>query len=520
MYAHARKLATHSLIVMVGFALSRLFGLARNVVLAQQFGTGREYEAFIAALIVPDLVFQILAGGAVGSAFIPVFKGYFARDDEDEAWRFTSKVMSLAFAATAPVALVLALLARPLTELLVPGWDAADKDLTATLMRTMMISPAIFALSGFAASVLNSFQRFALAALAPIVYNLAIILSALLLRPFGIEGVAVGVAVGALLHLLVQVPGLIGLGMRFRFSLDIAHAGVREVLTLMGPRMIGLGVTQVNQLVNVMLASYLVVGSIGYLNVAWLMVMTPLVLAMAVSTAVFPTLAEESAQDNPEAVKEVFLISLRSILFLSVPMAIGLMVLGEPLIRLFFERGEFTAESTRMTAFALTFYAIGLAGHATVEIVDRVFYAVHDTGTPVKAAGMAFAINVILSLALMSTPLNYRGLALANALAALAEAALLLYLVQRRLDGLALRGVLTSLGKTVAASLVMGITIAALPRLMGRYFGNYFALPASLELVIVIGTVALAGATVYLLLAYLLRSEEVRLLLRLARARR
>ena len=515
MYARARKLAESSLIVMVGFALSRVFGLARNVVLAQQFGTGREYEAFIAALIVPDLVFQILAGGAVGSAFIPVFKGYFARDEEDEAWRFTSKVMSLAVAATAPVALILAILARPLTELLVPGWDAAGKDLTATLMRTMLISPAIFAVSGFAASVLNSFQRFALAALAPIVYNLTIIASAFALRPYGIEGVAIGVALGALLHLGVQVPGLIALGMRFRFALDLGHAGVREVLRLMGPRMIGLGIVQVNQLVNVVLASYLVVGSIGYLNVAWLMVMTPLVLAMAVSTAVFPTLAEESAQEHTEAVKEVFLVSLRTILFLSVPMAIGLMVLGEPLIRLFFERGEFTADMTRMTAFALVFYAIGLAGHATVEIVDRVFYAIHDTGTPVKAAGVAFAINLTLSVILMSTALNYRGLALANSLAALAEAALLLVLIGRRLNGLDLRGVLTSLSRTVVASLVMGITIAALPRVMVNAFG----LPASFELVVVIGLVALAGATVYLVLAYLLRSEELRVLLRLARSR-
>jgi putative peptidoglycan lipid II flippase len=515
MYARARKLATNSLIVMLGFVLSRVFGLARNVVLAQQFGTGREYEAFIAALIVPDLVFQILAGGAVGAAFIPVFKGYFARDDDEGGWRLTSRVMTLAFLATAPVALVLALLARPLTELLVPGWDAADKDLTATLMRTMLVTPAIFALSGFAASVLNSFQRFALAALAPIIYNLAIIVSAIVLRPFGIEGVAVGVAVGALLHLGVQVPGLVALGMRFRPSIDLADPGVREVLRMMGPRMIGLGIMQVNQLVNVVLASYLVVGSIGYLNVAWLMVMTPLVLAMAVSTAVFPTLAEESAREDTAAVSEVFLLSLRTILFLSVPMGIGLMVLGEPLIRLFFERGEFTPEMTRMTHFALVFYAIGLAGHATVEIVDRVFYALHDTGTPVKAAAVAFAINLALSLALMGTWLNYGGLALANALAVLAEAVLLMTLVRRRLGNLNLAPMLRSLSRTVAASLAMGITIAALPRFMV----SQLSMPASLELVVVIGLVALAGATVYLVLAYLFRSEELRVLLRLARAR-
>src|SRR5437762_1823416 len=141
MYAQARKLATASLIVMAGFVASRLLGLVRAVVIAQQFGTGREYEAFIAALTIPDLVFQILAGGAVGSAFIPVFMGYFSRDDDDGAWRLTSLVMTLALVITIPITLVLAIMARPLTEVIVPGWDPASKDLTATLMRIMLITP-------------------------------------------------------------------------------------------------------------------------------------------------------------------------------------------------------------------------------------------------------------------------------------------------------------------------------------------------------------------------------------------
>lgn len=515
MYHRARKLAAASLVVMAGFVASRLLGLVRNVVIAQQFGTGREYEAFVAALTVPDLVFQILAGGAVGSAFIPVFKGYFAREDEEGAWRLTSQVMSLALLATVPTSLVLALLARPLTELVVPGWDAPSKDLTAALMRTMLVSPAIFAVSGFATSVLNSFQRFALAALAPIMYNTAIIVGALLFRPLGIEGVAIGVAVGSALHLLIQVPGLVAVGMRYRPGLDLHHPGVREVLRLMGPRMIGLGVVQVNQLVNVVLASYLLVGSLGYLNVAWLMLMTPLVLAMAVSTAVFPTLAEESARDRPEAVREVFVLSLRTILFLTVPMGIGLMALGEPLIRLLFERGEFTAESTRLTHFALIWYALGLAGHATVEIVDRVYYALHDTWTPVKAASLAFALNLGLGLILMQTPLNYGGLALANSLAALAEASLLMFLVRTRIPGLELRPVLKSLSRTVAASLLMGVTVATLPRLLQERL----ALSGTLELGLVVGVVALAGSLVYFALSILLQSEELRVLLRLARAR-
>jgi putative peptidoglycan lipid II flippase len=515
MYHQARKLAGYSLVVMAGFVVSRLFGLIRNMVVAQQFGTGREYEAFIAALTIPDLVFQILAGGAVGAAFIPVFKGYFADEDEHGAWRLTSMVMSLAMVVTIPTSLVLAFLARPLTELVVPGWDAESKDLTASLMRIMLISPAIFAVSGFCISVLNSFQRFFLAGLAPVAYSAAIIASALLFRPLGIEAVAIGAVVGSALHLLIQVPGLISIGMRYRFRVSLSDRGVREVLRLMGPRMIGLGVTQVNQLVNVILASFLLVGSIGYLNVAWLMLMTPLVLAMGISTAVFPTMAEESARHHSEAVGEVFVLSLRTILFLTIPLAVGLMTLGEPLIRLLFEHGAFTAENAHLTQFALMFYSIGLAGHATVEIVDRVYYALHDTWTPVKAASLAFTINLVFGLALMSTPLNYGGLALANSLAALAEATLLMVMVRRRIPGLDLGPVVRSLGRTVVASVLMGVTVATLPRLLQ----DRLALPTTLELALIVGLVVLAGGMVYFAFSFLLKSEELRVLLRLARAR-
>jgi putative peptidoglycan lipid II flippase len=514
MSAQIRKLAAASLVVMAGFVASRILGLVRNMVVVQQFGTA-DYEAFVAALTVPDLVFQIVAGGAVGSAFIPVFKSYFAREEPAEAWHVAAGMMSLAILGTVPLALLLAIFARPVTELIVPGRDAAFKDLTAHLMPIMLVSPAIFAISGFATSVLNSFQRFALAALAPIAYNLTIIASAYFLRPLGIEAVAIGVAVGAAFHFLVQLPGLAAQGMRFRFTVDLAHAGVREVLRLTVPRMFGLGVVYFNQLVTVVLASYLIEGSISFLNIAWLMIMTPLVLAMAVSTAIFPTLAEEGARDDRGAMSEMFVLAFRLILFLTVPMAIGLATLGEPLIGLLFEYNAFTAEDTRLTAYALTFYAIGLAGHATVEIVDRVFYALHDTRTPVLVAFGGFILSLVLGLVLMRTPLTYGGLALANAIAALAEAGLLVRLIGGRLDGLDLRPVGASLARTVAASALMGLTIAALPRLLRESF----ALPTTLELALVVGLVAVVGVAAYLAFAFVLRSEEPRLLFRLARPR-
>lgn len=515
MYGRTRKLAFNSLIVMTGFALSRVFGLVRNIVIAQEFGTGREYEAFLAAVEVPDIVFQVLAGGAVASAFIPVFQSYFTHGQEAQAWRMTRSAMTLAAIATAAVSLVLFVLARDLAEVLVPGWNAADKDLTATLMRTMLVCPVLFAVSCFATSVLNSFDRFIATMVAPIFYNLSIITGAYLLQPIGIEGVAIGVVAGALLHLLVQVPGLLKVGMPPRPLIDIDNPGVRQVLRLMVPRMFGLGVVQVNQLVNVVLATYLVVGSLAYLKVAWLMIMTPLALAMSVSTAVFPTLAEESARQHTDNVRQVFVLSLRNILFLTVPMAVGMAVLAEPLVGLLFERGEFTAESTQMTAFALSFYALGLAGHATVEIVDRVFYALHDTRTPVAIAAAAFVVNAVLGLALMRTPLSFGGLALANSLAALAEAIVLMWLISRRLGGFATPELARSLTRIGGASATMGVAVIAL---LGALQGS-FALSVTAERALTIVTVASIGAAIYLSLAFVFRSDELRAFLQFARSR-
>jgi putative peptidoglycan lipid II flippase len=508
------KLAIASLVVMTGFVVSRLLGLVRNMVILSQFGTGREFEAYVAAVTVPDIIFQVLAGGAVGSAFIPVFKTYIARDSVDDGWRLARTAMTVAVAITIPVAFVIALIARPLTDVLVPGFDAELKNETARLMRIMLVSPVLFAVSGFATSVLNSFQRFALTALAPVAYNLSIILGAVLLRPLGIEGVAIGVAAGALLHLLVQVPGLRAQGMLLRPAFQIHHPGLREIGRLMGPRMLGLGVVQVNLLVNVLLASLLISGSIGYLNVAWTLIMSPLVLAMAVSTAVFPTLAEESALEHTESVRDLFLVALRMILFLTIPASVGLMVLAEPVIRLFFERGEFTALSTTMTAGALVFYSVGLAGHASVEIVDRVFYAVHDTRTPVTVAVGAFLLNIVLSLSLMNTDLNYRGLALAHSLAALTEAVLLLWLLARRVGGLPMSMLWGGLARTVIASAAMALAIGPLPGLLFR--GAQAS--GQIQAASLIGTCTF-GALVYFGVSAVLKSEDLGSLVSLVRGR-
>jgi putative peptidoglycan lipid II flippase len=511
-----RKLAQGALVVMTGFLLSRLLGAVRNIVIAAHFGAGPEYGAYVAAIALPDLVFQVLVGGAVGSAFIPVFKRYLALGRDDEAWHVTSAVINIFALIAVGTSIVLATFARPIMDVWVAGeTDPQFRDLVAGLTRILLISPAIFAVSTFCSSVLNSYNRFAVAAMAPLLYNLAIIAAAWgLSGPLGIYGLALGAVVGALLHLLIQLPFCLRLGMRWWPTLDLKHAGVREVARLFAPRVLGLGVIQLNQVLSaIVLASFLGAVSIGYLNYAWQLIMLPLALAMAVGTAVFPTLSEESALNNRARFAQVFLLSMRMILFLTIPASIGLMVLGEPLIRFAFQHGEFDSASTVGTASAMVFYALGLAGHATVEIVDRVFYARHDTRTPVLAAVLAVGVNVSASLVLMQTGLSFRGLALASSIAAVVEAGVLLRLTSVRMPGLTIGRLTTPTLRILAASLVMGLSVAWLAGQLGPLLEPYGTLGEALLL----GVCVSSGAALYAIVSLAFHSDEIHTLWRLVR---
>jgi putative peptidoglycan lipid II flippase len=351
--------------------------------------------------------------------------------------------------------------------------------------------------------------------MAPLMYNLAIIGAALLLSgPFGIYGLAFGAVIGAFLHFLVQLPFCLRLGMRWRPLLDIRHSGVREVVRLFGPRVLGLGVYQLNMVLSaIVLASFLGAVSMTYLNYAWQLIMLPLALAMAVGTAVFPSLSEESALENRRGFEQLFTLSLRMILFLTIPASIGLIALGEPIIRLVFQHGQFDEESTVGVAAAMVFYALGLAGHATIEIVSRVFYARHDTRTPVLAAVLGVGVNLAASLILMRTGLGYRGLALATSLAALVEATMLLRFISVRMPGITISHLGTPALRIAAASLVMGVPVAWLASLLDPLLRTYGTPGQALLLAICVGL----GAILYTLVSLAFHSDEINTLWRLVR---
>ena len=507
MTSRAGQLARAATIVMAAFVASRALGLAREMIIARQFGTSLELGAYLAAFRVPDLIFQLVAGGALGSAFIPTFTSYLAHDDEAEAWRLASAVFNIAALILTTCAFVAALLAPQIAPLIVPGFDPQAQALTAQLMRLMLISPVVFGLSGIGMGVLNSYQHFLLPALAPAVYNLSIIGGALLLAPvLGIHGLAVGVVVGSLLHLLIQVPMLLRKGLTYTPALFLDHPGVREVGRLMLPRVIGLAAVQVNFLVNTILASGLGAEALSALNYAWLLMLLPQgVFALAIATAVFPTFSELAAREETAELRRTLSRALGVVWYLTIPASVGLVILQRPLIRVLLERGRFTGASTDAVAWALGLYALGLFAHATVEIVTRAFYALHDTRTPVLIGIGAMACNVLLSL-LLIRPLLYGGLALANSIATILEMLVLMWMLRARLGGMDGRRLVSSLARIGVAAGVMGLALSGFART------RWFASP-----LILAGGGMLLGAAVYLVASLLLGVEEVAALWRLAR---
>jgi putative peptidoglycan lipid II flippase len=505
MNSGGRQIARAATLVMGLFVVSRVLGLVRQMVFGVLFGTSGDLDAYLDAARIPEMIFLVVAGGALGSAFIPTFAGYLEKQDDAGAWRLASAVANLALIILTVVAGLVAVFAPVLVRTVIaPGFDQAQQALTTSLLRLMLISPIIFGVSGVVMGVLNAHQHFLLPALAPSVYNLSIIGGAVLLGPrLGVRGMAVGVVVGSLLHLLVQVPGLLRHGARYVPALGLGDPGVREVGRLMVPRMLGTAIAQINFVVNNSLASTMGEGAISAITYAWLLMLLPQgVFAQAVGTAAFPTFAAQAARGERAEMRSTLAATLQVVFSLCLPATAGLVVLGRPLVALLFERGAFEAASTEAVVWALAFYALGLVGHAGLEIIARAFYALHDTFTPVWVGGLAMGLNVVLSLTLPGVFNRagwppHAGLALANSIATLLELVVLMMLVRRRMEGLGGRRTLIAFAKSGLASLAMGAVL----------LGWQVVLPHAGALVLGGGGVVL-GVAVYLGAALLLRMEE------------
>ncbi len=436
-------LATRKLLASIALTggmtlISRISGLVRDMVFASLIGAGASVaaDAFYVAFRIPNFLRRIFGEGALSQAFVPVFAEYRARSSADETRAFVNHITGVLALILFIVTLIGIIAAPILVMVLAPGFyaDPSKFDLTVTMLRIVFPYLLFISLVALAAGILNTYGRFAAAAFTPVLLNLSLIGAAVWLAPRldqPVMGLAWGVFIAGVAQLLFQIPFLQRIGMLPRPRFVGRHDGVKRVARLMLPGIFGVSVAQINLLVNTLLASFLVTGSVSWLYYADRLMEFPLgVFGIALATVILPSLSQKHAAASPEEFSHLLDWGLRWVLIISIPASAALVVLSGPMLATLFHFGAFAARDVEMSAQALTAFALGLVGFTLVKVLAPGFYARQDTKTPVQVGAISLAANIALSLALVY-PLAHTGLALAISIAAFVNAALLFIQLRR-----------------------------------------------------------------------------------------
>ncbi|MFN3491018.1 MAG: murein biosynthesis integral membrane protein MurJ, partial [Anaerolineales bacterium] len=500
--------------VMFAILLGQITGLIRGVLVAQTFGASPQLDSFFAANRVSETLFLLAAGGALGSAFIPTFTGLLAKDEKDSAWRLASSIANALTLILIPLALLIGFFAPQIVRFaLAPGLatDPQLFSLTVTLLRIQLISAVLFGLGGLIVGILNAHQIFLIPALTPALYQLGIIFGVLFLSPsLGIYGLAWGVVLGAVFYLVIQIPSLIKVISKQQLPItnyylpNFKDSNFKQVILLMGPRLLGVAIVQLNFWVNTWLASQMQSGSVTGLYYGFsLMLMAQAAIAQSVAIAAMPTFSAQHALGQQDEMRSSLASSLRGIILLALPASVGLIILREPIISLLYQRGEFDSNSVQLVSWALLWYAVGLVGHSIMEVLTRAFYAQHDTKTPVIIGAIAMGLNVIFSITFSKLfasigwlPLG--GLAFANSLATALEAIALFIVMRKRLNGIEGNHILRGAIPAVISTSGMSFALFALFS-FGENFSVWVFVPAGVVI----------GGLIYFVILFIFRVPEL-----------
>ncbi|HAA89622.1 MAG: Virulence factor MviN [Thermoanaerobacterales bacterium 50_218] len=503
-------------ILTVAMILSRILGYVRDLALYAQFGQNRVTDAYNAAFSIPDFIYMILVGGALSSAFIPVFGGYVATAREEEGWYVASSLLNLIILLLL-FGITLGFIFTPqLIRILVPGFSDREIELTVHLTRIMFVQTFFMGLSGVTTGILNSYKHFTAPALGSVLYNLTIIAVGWNLAPYlGITAYSLGVVGGAVLNFAVQIPPLLRLGLRYRPVLDLRHPGIKQIGVLVFPVLVGLSASQFNLFVSQNLASELPGGLLAALRTAQRLMQVPIgIFAVAIGTAVFPTLTSQAARKEWDQFRRTASLGLRTVNFLTLPATAFLIALGVPLIRLLFEAGRFTPENTQATAVALFYYSFGIVGYSGALVLNRVFYALKDTKTPVIVGVVTVFLNIVLNILLIRV-LGHGGLALAYSVVGIVNMIVLLVVLRWKVGALGGSRILYSGAGAFLSSVFVAVFSYAV---VGRVEG-ILGTASKLSQLVAVGAGVFTGIILYLALAYLLHLEELQLIFDLIQKR-
>ncbi|MFA5162955.1 MAG: murein biosynthesis integral membrane protein MurJ [Patescibacteria group bacterium] len=502
-------------LVALSSLASRALGVLRDRILAGRFGAGLDLDIYYAAFRIPDLIFNLLVLGALSAGFIPIFSSLikdmkcdrrvcYSDSPNREAWYLAANVLNILSLGLIILSLAGVILAPQIISLITPGFSLEAKAKTVELTRLMFLSPIFLGISGVLGGILQSFKRFFLYSLAPILYNLGIIFGALYLsEDFGMLGLAWGVVIGAALHMLVQMPTVFGLGFRYHWRFDFKDFKTRQIGRMMVPRTLSLAISQINLVVTTIIASSLASGSLSVFNFANNLQSFPIgIFGISYAVAAFPALA--AAASDREKLKQNFSLPFRQILFFIIPATVFLITLRAQIIRVVLGTGEFDWRATVLTMDCLAAFALSLFAQATIPLLVRVFYARHNSKTPFYLGLVTVIINIVLAWYL--APIwGVTGLVLAFSVANIINFILLGVWLYSEVGDLDIRKILGSSLKFCVAA-ILGGTVLQLAKLavwpfidMTRFSGVFIQLSVSLGL----------GLLVYLMTCYFLRSEEL-----------
>jgi putative peptidoglycan lipid II flippase len=471
-------------------------------------------DAFAVAYRLANLFRRLLAEGAMNAAFIPIFIEYRQEKTTEELWEFARKFFYTLALVSSVVVLLEIILAPYVVRFMAPGFFADSEKWELTVQLTRILAPYLLfvSLAAFLMGVLNSFGQFALPALSPIYFNLAVICASVfsfyvLKEP--VYGIAFGVLIGGFLQFACQLPLVKKQGMQFKVGFSFTHPAIRKVGRLLAPSIFGMGIVQLNLLVDSLMASFLREGSVSQIYYADRVMELALgIFVVSLTTVAFPEMSRSATEKNMPELKSTIMFSLRSVAFIAIPATVGLFVLADPIVHVLFERGRFTSLDTERTAVALAYYALGLSFISASKLLVSAFYAIQDTKTPVKVAFVALTANAVLNWVLMH-PLKQGGIALATSIAAALSFFQLVFIFQKQNGALDWAKFNKSLIRVLIASVVMGFACL----LTLQVFGFDTDKSTLLKATALFGTIGV-GILVYLAMTLILRMDEVNFLRR------
>lgn len=501
------SIAGAALIVSVMGILSRALGLLRDRILASRFGAGDDLDVYYAAFRVPDLTYNLIIVGALSAAFIPVFTGLITKEKEEDAWRLASGLLTFQVLSIVLISILLSVFAPQAMNLLTPGFSGEKLDEVVRLTRIMFLSPVFLGISAIFGGVLISFKRFLAYSLAPIMYNIGIIIGALFFVDyFGTSGLAWGVILGAILHMLIQYSAVRISGFVYRFDWKKAKEdeNLKRVFKLMVPRSLAVGVNQINLLVIMYFASKLASGSWAVFNFANNLQSVPLGLfGVSFSVAAFPMLSSSIAKGDRDSFVYIFSRTFRRILFFVIPGSVFIFMLRAEIVRIVFGAGEFDWEDTRATLSVLGFLSISLFAQSLIPLLARSFYALENTRIPFYVALFSEAVN-ILFVYLLIGKFEVMGLAMAFSVSTILNMALLFYFLRRSFNGLDDRNVANSVFRVILGSFFSGMMIY-----VSRHFlSNFIDLDTFIEVFLQFTISFVVGSAGFVAACYWLKIKE------------